>query len=77
MNEKSVVQSSTWTLSAILFVFIETLPGSTKPIGLITVADRGFHRGVANRKGGVPTYYLAKICRKLHKHERDWTEAQV
>ena len=25
-------------------------------------------------ESGVPTYYLAKICRKLHENEGNWTE---
>ena len=39
----------------------------------MTVADPGFPRGATTQKGGgVPTYYLAKICRKLHKNEENW-----
>ena len=30
--------------------------------------------GVPIQKGRAPTYYLAKICRKLHETEENWTE---
>ena len=34
-----------------------------------STADPGFP------EGGAPTYYLAKICRKLHENEENWTGA--
>ena len=36
------------------------------------MADPGFPRGGGtNPKGGVPTYYLANFCQKLHENEEN------
>ena len=32
-----------------------------------------FPQGAPTQREGVPTYYLAKICRKLHENEGNWT----
>ena len=36
-----------------------------------SAADPGFPR---RGGGGAPTYYLAKVCRKLRENEENWTE---
>ena len=36
--------------------------------------DPGFPKGGVNSKGGVITYYLANLSRKLHEQEENWTD---
>ena len=40
---------------------------------VVPVADPGFPRGAPPEREGAPTYYLAKICRRVHANEENWT----
>ena len=40
---------------------------------LKSVMDPRFPKGGVIQKGGVTTYYLANLSRKLHEHEENWT----
>ena len=39
-----------------------------------SAADPGFARGTPTPKCGAPTYYSAKISRRLHVNKENWTE---